>query len=118
MAAASSTGTGAGASNKVTTTELAMMANGPSIFYAGSIETVESGLIMSPPAPTGVVTLPRPLAGPADNYVIILTTKNAGSAYVAAITEDADDNLESFSFISEEEGTVYFLVVRKGFRTV
>lgn len=115
MAGSSVTGTGLGASGKVTTTELAALAIGPAIYAAGSVEAVESGP-SSPPAPVNTVVLPYPLPGPADNYVIMLTTEQAGYAYVTDIVDDSDGNLTGFSLIAESEGTVMYLIARKGFR--
>lgn len=59
MGASSVTGSGSGGSNKLTTTELAILANGPSILIAGTILDVDGG-VSSPPSTSGTVRFATP----------------------------------------------------------
>lgn len=116
MTAASTTGTGLGVSGKPNSGQLATLSQGPSIVVAGTIASVESD-ITSPPTPTADVVFPEPLIGTSDDYVILLTTVNAGSAYVAVVVEDDDaGTVTGFGLVSEFEGDVMYLVVTKGIR--
>lgn len=117
MAAESVTGVGQGASNKLTTKELAILANGPSIFlsgYASSVTIEES----SPPSVGNTVTFPQPLTGSHDNYVVLLTTINGGDAYVNVMTNNSDSNFISFFFITEFECDVMYIVASVGIRPI
>lgn len=115
MGASSVTGvSGPGASKKYTTKELAILSNGPIIQVAG---TVESDVVpSSPPSESGTVTFPEPLQGPASNYVIMLTTRNGGNAYVNQMFEDDNDNFTGFNFVTEADCTVMYTVINTGFK--
>jgi hypothetical protein len=112
MGASSVTGTGVGASNKLTSKEMASLANGPSILIAGAIEATET--ITSPPTSGNYVVFPEALPGGAENYIVILTTQNAGNAYVTDMNEDGSGNFSGFDFFVEADGTVMYLVVKIG----
>lgn len=114
MGASSVTGTGMGSCGKPTTVELAAWANAPAIMIAGRTDTTE--IVSSPPTQGAVITLPTPLPGGADSYAVILTSLNGGSTYVADMTEE-DGNFTSFTFVSESEGTVMYIVVKIGVRS-
>lgn len=113
MSATSVSGRGAGDSGKLTTTGLAILANGPAIFYSGlaAAETTPT----SPPSFAGSVTFARPLPGAVDDYVVLLTTINGGAAYVSHLSESAD-NFTGFTFVAETECDVMYLVVSSGIR--
>lgn len=118
MTASSVTGRGQGASDKLTTKELAALAVGPSIYAAG---VVAGTTIASSPPPddgttSGRVTFPTPLPGGSDQYVILLTSLNGGAAYVAVMNDDDDGNFASFIVSVETDSDVMYLVVKKGFR--
>lgn len=114
MAATTSQGTGHGASNKETTQELSILANGPQIIFAGRVEGITPNT--SPASETGVntITFPYVLAGGSDKYVVLLTTVNGGNVYVSDVDEDGDGNFSGFSFIAEAECTVMYLVTKVG----
>ncbi len=114
MGATSVTGVGSGTSRKLTTNELSVLANGPSIIFTGLVEATEG--VSSPPTPANFVDFPYPLAGGMDQYVVMLTTINAGSAHVADRDEDDDGNFTGFTFVAESEGTVMYLVAKIGQR--
>lgn len=114
MSASSVTGSGVGASRKPTSNELAILANGPNIIFTGLIEATDG--IASPPITLASVVFNYPLPGGADNYVVLLTTINAGYAYVADRDEDGEGNFTGFSVIAEEDGTVMYLVAKVGQR--
>jgi hypothetical protein len=107
------TGQGLGAAGKFTTTELSILANAPSIIFSGITET--TGL-MSPPVSTNNVVFPYPLPGGMDKYVVLLTTINGGVVYVSDRDEDDDGNFTGFSFVSESDGDVMYLVAKVGVR--
>lgn len=117
MAASSATGTGVGNSRKPTVMDLAIFANGPAIYAVGSVDIGEGDSPpSSPPSFMATVTLPTPLPGQ-DAYAIFLTAgEGSGNVYVADIMDDEDLNLTGFVVGSETEGTVYYMVVKKGFR--
>ena len=118
MGATTATGTeaGPGASNKPTTTELAIQANGPKIVFTGIVDSSGGGESppSSPPAATNTVSFPYSLIGGMDKYVILLTSVNGGDAYVSDRDEDEDGNFIGFSFVSEVEGLVMYLVAEVG----
>lgn len=114
MSASSVTGTGPGASDKVTTKELATAYNGPTILIAGIAEGTGSLTPTSPPADISSVTFPNPLPGSADKYCVILTTVNGGLAYIAELFEDDDENFSGFSFLTEAECDTMYIVVKRG----
>lgn len=62
------------------------------------------------------MVLPYPLPGVADDYAIIVSTESAGYAYVVNMTDNDDGNLTGFSVVSEGEGTVFWMIVKNGFR--
>lgn len=112
MAATSVTGKGTGDSNKLTTTDLAILANGPSIIFTGIIEI--GSVLTSPPTTSNTVTFPYPLTGGMDQYVVILTTVNAGYVYISDRDEDSDGNFTSFTLVCESDGLVMYLVAKVG----
>jgi hypothetical protein len=119
MAASSTTGVGLGDSSKFTTKELSALANGPSIYLAGSIDTAGEDAPLSPPSGyIATVTFPNALPNGSENYVVMLTTQNAGSAYVTSMNEDANEKFSGFTLISESDGVVMYLVVSTGARPI
>lgn len=114
MGAQSVTGAGSGDSRKLTTTELAILANAPSILVSGVIRSVE-GVPSSPPSsPSAMVVFPTPFPGM--DYNVFLTTKNGGAAYVTLMDEDDDGNFSGFSVAAETECDVMYMVTKIGFR--
>jgi hypothetical protein len=111
MAATSLTGKGSGSSNKPTTTELGILANGPSIIFTGITEIVELG---SPPIEATTYTFPYPLPGGKDSYVVMLTSLCGGTAYVTSREEDDDGNFTGFNAVVESTSLVQFLVAKVG----
>lgn len=114
MGATTTTGTGKGNSRKLTVKELSMLANGPTILVAGRSESEGGGAISSPPIPSSRVIFPNPLPGSPDNYVVIMTSINAGNAYVADMTEDINGDFSGFYYVSDTEGTVMYIVTKVG----
>ena len=114
MSATSVTGVGPGASNKPTTNELSALANGPSIIFTGIVASEDT--VSSPPIATNTVSFPYALEGGADNYVVMLTTINGGAVYVSDRDEDDDDNFTGFSFVTEAECDVMYLVSKVGIK--
>jgi hypothetical protein len=114
MGASTSTGKGFGNSNGLTTKELAILANAPSILIAGIAES--DGTPLSPTGMTGEAVFPRTLAGGAENYVVILTTQNGGYAYVVEMNEDNHGDFSGFTFFAEVECTVMYIVSKIGVR--
>lgn len=114
MTATSVTGRGRGASNKYTTKELSAIANGPAIFVAGTIESVERET--SPPSFGNEVVFPSSLPGGPDSYVVMLTSISGGYAYVISMNDDEENNFTGFEFDSESECDMMYLVVKKGYR--
>lgn len=110
----SATGKGPGASNKVTTKELAALANGPTIHVTGYVESED--LATSPPVTGNSVVFPQPLTGGYENYVVILTTLNGGYAYVTDMDENSAGNFTGFSFGTEAECSLMYLVAKAGIR--
>lgn len=110
MTASSATGKGLGNSNKPTSKELAKAANGPVILAAGRVNAEEN---MSPPASSNIVRFPYPLPGDADDYVVILTTLNGGSAYVTDMFE-SNGHFTGFAVLPESESTVMYMVCKTG----
>lgn len=115
MAASSVTGTGKGDSNKLTTTGLALLENGPVICIVGTSESENGLLPLSPPSPGNSVIFPEPLPGDSDNYCVFLTSQNGGGAYTAELLEEGG-NFTGFSYVVESLCTVMYMVVRKGVR--
>jgi hypothetical protein len=112
MTAATTTGRGHGSSNKFTTKELAKIANGPVIMVAGYAES--QGGVASPPSSSDVVVFPTPLEGGSENYVVLLTTQNGGYAYVNNLNENADGDFIGFSFLTETDCSLMYLVAKVG----
>ncbi len=112
MTATSVTGKGVGSSNKLTTVELATLANGPSIIFTGR---VESEATLSPGGSACAIVFPYPLPGSAEDYVVMLTTVNAGSAYVASEDETAT-HFTGVQVIGTSEGTIMYMVAKVGSR--
>lgn len=77
--------------------------------------TVEAGLLpTSPPQPGwNSVTFPKPLTGGSENYVVMITTMNGGSAYVSD-TYEVNGNFSGFSFIAETDCTLMYMVAKVG----
>jgi hypothetical protein len=115
MGANSVTGTGLGSARKLTTKELAILANGPSILFSGVSEAITNE-VLSPPTILNTVVFPYALPGGEENYVIIITSLNSGFVYVTTKNEDDDGNLIGFTFIAEAEGSIMYLVSKVGVR--
>lgn len=113
MGATSATGTGPGASDKLTTNGLSILANGPSIIYTGSVEIVSEPT--SPPIAGATVLFPVPLPGPASGYVVLLTGISTGATWVVDLLEDVS-NFTGFVAVGEFEGTVMYLVANVGIK--
>lgn len=116
MTASSVTGRGTGDSNKYTSKNLAILANGPAIYVAGKVESED--LPVSPPSIGNEVVFPNPLAGGPDHYIVMLTTQNSGYAYVDEMNENDDGDFTGFTFVTEAEGTLMYLVVKVGVRPI
>lgn len=116
MAGTSITGTGPGSCGKFTTTQLAILANAPSILIAQYAESVEIPLV-SPASFGNTVIFPLPLTGLASNYIVNLTTINGGNAYVVTMNEE-DGNFIGFSFMAETECLVMYQVVNVGIKPI
>lgn len=113
MAATTTEGTGFGQARKTApVNEIAVLANAPTIIFTGIVAAEEE--VSSPPSASNIVTFPYVLTGDMDNYVIMLTTINAGYAYVSDRDEDSDGNFSGFSFVVESEGDVMYLVAKVG----
>lgn len=114
MAGTSVTGVGVGSAERQSIHELTILANAPAIIFAGTVESTAEE-ISSPPTAYNYVVFPYAL-GDMDNYVILLTTLNAGAVYVSDRDEDEEGNFTGFSFVAETEGTVMYIVSRIGSR--
>lgn len=114
--AQSVTGTGLGSAGKVTSKELAILANAPSILVAGRVDIEESDAVSSPPSPTNTVTFETPLPGSSSNYVVIVTGLNTGLVYVGAMQNNSDGDFYRFVLLSENAGTCMYFVVKAGAR--
>lgn len=112
------TGTGAGSAEKVTSKELATLANAPSILIAGRVTVEDGGAPLSPPSPGVIITLDPPLPGSHTNYVVIATGLNSGAIYVSNMTNNADGDFYRFYIVTEEEGAVMYFVTKAGIRPV
>lgn len=117
MSASTVSGKGIGSSSKLTTTELAILANGPSILIAGSVEVngTSGSPPASPPSSGGTVRFSSPLDGTADNYVVILTAQNSTNTFVASMNE-SNGNFIGFSIITDYDCEVMYIVTKKGIR--
>lgn len=113
MGANSATGTGSGAALTKTAKELSMLANAPTIIFAGYVEDIVTA---SPTSGLGTVTFPYPLPGGANKYVVIATSLNAGSVYVSSLNEDSDENFTGFNIVAETDGDVMYMVSKVGSR--
>lgn len=116
MAAQSATGTGKGSAGKLTTKELSILANAPSILAAGRVEVEAEDGLSSPPSTINLITLENPLPGSHTNYVVILTGLNTGATYVGAMYNDGNGNFNRFLIFSEGEGTCMYLVTKVGIK--
>lgn len=116
MGASSVTGVGIGDSNKFTTKELSILANAPAIVAAGHVES--TAVMSSPPSNGNTVEFPNPLQGSASNYVVMLTSQNGGIAYVNELNENDDGNFTGFSFVTEADCNLMYLVANAGNRPV
>jgi hypothetical protein len=115
MGASSVTGvSGAGMSGKATTNELSKLANGPAIMFSGYVESED--IVVSPPAIGNTIVFPQPLQGSSDNYVVLLTTLNGGYAYVTDMDENDDGDFIGFSFATEAECSMMYLVAKVGIK--
>lgn len=110
------TGTGTGASGKPTYKDLATLINGPCILAAGRATTVDDNVALSPPGTAVVVTLTPPLPGSHTNYVVIVTSLNAGEMYVGNMSNNDDGDFNQFIVVSEAEGTCMYFVTKVGTR--
>lgn len=115
MGATSVTGTGPGDAGKVTTTDLAILANGPAIVMAG-YATSTTIIAMSPTTSGVVVTFPKPLEGHSSNYVVLTTTVNGGWSYVIDMNENGDGHFTDFTILTEVDCDVMYLVAKVGIR--
>lgn len=121
MGASSVTGVGQGAADKPTAGQLAALANGPTILITGITESVEE-IASSPPAVGGTVIFPTPLPGLGEEHVVVLTTLNGGWSYVTDMDDhdldgdDADDHFTGFSFLTEFECDVMYIVSKIGIK--
>lgn len=116
MGATSATGKGTGVSDKVTTVQLAIQANGPQLLIVSTWESED--LPVSPAAVGGTVTFPFPYMGDPDNYCVSVTSLNGGYSYVSALNDDGDGNFIGFDFITESECTIMYMVATKGIRNI
>lgn len=119
MAASSVTGKGIGSSNKPTVKDLAIAANGPTIHFSGII--ISAGMTLSspsssPPSTLSRLTFPYPLSGSPSDYVIMLTTLNGGYAYVSDQDENDDGDFTGFSFVTEAECDLMYIIVSCGIK--
>jgi len=114
MTAQSVTGTGTGASNKVTTKELSRFAVGPNIVIAAS-HTAKIVSNISPPGNGGLVTLPTTLMGSPSNYMIVFNDNNI---YVADTNVDDKGNFIAFTcYGASYEGQEFdYMIIKKGVR--
>ena len=117
MGAQSATGTGLGACGKVTTKELSILANGPSVLIAGVV-AVSEALISptSPPTSGNNVTFETPFEFGPDRYVVMLTPIGAEYAYVGNMFEDDDGKFSGFSVLASTDCDVMYVVYNRGVR--
>ncbi len=117
MGASSVSGKGSGNSAKLTTTELAILANGPSILIAGSVQVNGSNGSppTSPPTSGAIVKFPTPFEGSSDDYVVILTAQNSTDTYVSSMNE-VNGNFSGFNVVTGYDCEVMYIVTRKGIR--
>lgn len=115
MSASSATGKGNGSVKTKTTDQLASLINAPSILFAGSSDILDSGT-SSPPSHVATVILPYILTGSSDNYVVIITPVNVETVYITSLNEDEDGNFSGFSVNGSGEGSIMYIVTKKGQR--
>lgn len=115
MAITSTTGKGPGSSNKLTTKQLAILANGPTIHTTGFVELISEE---EEDSANATVVFPTPLNGEADNYVVILTTINGETAEVIDTDEDSDGNFSGFSIAADQECNAMYMVVNVGIKPI
>lgn len=118
MGASTVTGKGIGSSNKPTVKDLAIAANGPVIHLSGIIASAGMTLSppSSPPSTLSTLTFPYPLTGSSADYVVMLTTLNGGYAYVSDLDENDDGDFTGFSFVTEAECDLMYMIVSCGIK--
>jgi hypothetical protein len=115
MGATSVTGKGTGSSEKYTTKQLAILANGPTIFIAAYAESLEIP-DLSPTSFGATVLFPIPfLTGPSTNYVVHITTINGGKAYVTNMRE-TNGIFVGFDFQTESVCSAMYSVMDVGIK--
>lgn len=117
MGAKSVTGVGGpGTVRNWTTKELATLANAPSILASGKATTAEMDNPVSPERYEAVVTLPIPLPGTANDYVVILTAYQGTSPFIQDYSV-SDGYFRGFTIWTEEDQIeVNYIVVPVGIR--
>ncbi len=116
MGASSVTGVGPGGVRDLSAHQLTNFFNGPTIIFAGVVDA-DDGPTSSPPGYNNLVTLPYPLPGSPDDYLVILTGINTGNTYCSGKNENVDGNFWSFGIVVESGGLVQYLVVNAGLKT-
>lgn len=117
MGASSVTGSGQGNSGKATLNDLSILANGPSILIAGSVELAEDEILTSPPTGAiATVTFPKAFPGNPSLYGVFITGLNAGTVQIATRTTDDDGNFSGFTLTADYEGDVMYMVTKLGVR--
>jgi hypothetical protein len=116
MAASSVTGRGNGSVVTPNSAELASFVNSPApyLIFTGIVEA--EGSLTSPPGYNNTVTFPYPLPGDVNDYVVILTTLNAGHAFVAYRYIDSEGKFSAFLLTAESDGQVMYMVASVGER--
>ena len=120
MGATSVTGTGDGSVKIFTTKELAdsdaLLSSYPKVIFSGRVES--TSVPTSPPTENGnSVVFPHVLVGDSTHYSIMLTTISGGYAYVVDTDEVEDDedvlgSFSGFSFLTETDCTLMYIVVQ------
>lgn len=123
MGASSTTGvSGVGDSNQATTKDLSRWELGPQILLAGIATSIELDASASPPSYGGTVILPEPLLGLGEEHVVLLTTLNGGAAYIVDMNDedldgdDEDDHFTEFTFRTDSDCDVMYIVTKVGIR--
>lgn len=112
MSATSITGKGLGLCGKATLKDLSLAANGPIIYFSGLVTA--GNLATSPSSIGNNINFVYPLSGGSHNYVVILTTVNGGYAYINELNEDDNGDFSGFSFITEAECDLMYIVASRG----
>lgn len=119
MGASSVTGKGHGSAHKSfkpTLVGLNAISNGPNVCIAGYAESgVSDG---SSPATGNLIVFSQPLPGNSDNYVVLITTLNGGHGYVTDMDENENGDFVGFTFITEAECTIMYMITKVGKRIV